>query len=352
MELEETVPDGPVVGDEASAQPWPGDKHMNGSPFLSRLNRPRSVSSGRQSNQIPEFDSRPVRPRNFSNSGRQSELDNSRHDRSLVKDSTGRQCLDLHEKDSFDTNDAGLVKNLTSDNYNVHIVNVGNTAIDTPHKENASFFSNNANVSTRESRPRTLICDKKTTKDGMSSEGQWSTACSRTLILSGERSSTPYFREDFLDGLKLVLGDEISHIVSFGPLAKNTEWFLMVKSEKARDQLLVAGIVKVKGGVFRVRSADSTQFRVRVHWAPPFIPNEVIIYHLSQFGKVLSCVNELSVSKGFENIATGVRTIVMCGNKADLPHFFVVVDKSTKQTFQLLVTVTGRPPICLRCNIY
>ena len=129
---------------------------MNGSPFLSRLNRPRSVSSGRQSNQIPEFDFRPVRPRNFSNSGRQSELDNSRHDRSLVKDSTGRQCLDLHEKDSFDTNDAGLVKNLTSDNYNVHIVNVGNTAIDTPHKENASFFSNNANVSTRESQPRTL----------------------------------------------------------------------------------------------------------------------------------------------------------------------------------------------------
>ena len=107
---------------------------------------------------------------------------------------------------------------------------------------------------------------------------------------------------------------------------------------------------KLRGGGFRVRSADSTQFRVRIHWAPPFIPNDVIINHLSQYGKVLSCVNEMSVSKGFENVATGVRTVVMCGNKADLPHFFVVVDKSTKQTFQLLVTVTGRPPICLRCN--
>ena len=184
----------------------------------------------------------------------------------------------------------------------------------------------------------------------MSSEDPWISARSRTLILSGDRAGTPYFREDFLEGLKQVLGEGISQIISFGPLSKNNEWFLMVKSEKARDQILAAGIVKVKGGVFRVRSADSTQFRVRVHWAPPFIPNEVIINHLSQFGKVLSCVNELSVSKGFENIATGVRTIVMCGNKADLPHFVVVVDKSTKQTFQLLVTVTGRPPICLRCN--
>ena len=184
----------------------------------------------------------------------------------------------------------------------------------------------------------------------MSTQDPWISARSRTLILSGDRAGTPYFREDFLNGLKLVLGDGISQIVSFGPLAKNTEWFLMVKSERARDNLLAAGVVKVKGGVFRVRSADSTQFRVRIHWAPPFIPNDVIINHLSQYGKVLSCVNEMSVSKGFENVATGVRTVVMCGNKADLPHFFVVVDKSTKQTFQLLVTVTGRPPICLRCN--
>ena len=175
----------------------------------------------------------------------------------------------------------------------------------------------------------------------MSTQDPWISARSRTLILSGDRAGTPYFREDFLNGLKLVLGDGISQIVSFGPLAKNTEWFLMVKSERARDNLLAAGVVKVKGGVFRVRSADSTQFRVRIHWAPPFIPNDVIINHLSQYGKVLSCVNEMSVSKGFENVATGVRTVVMCGNKADLPHFFVVVDKSTKQTFQLLVTVTG-----------
>ncbi|KAI0229516.1 hypothetical protein LSAT2_020048, partial [Lamellibrachia satsuma] len=198
--------------------------------------------------------------------------------------------------------------------------------------------------------PRSVWNYNTTTKDGMSSEDQWTSARSRTLILSGDRAGTPYFREDFLNGLKLVLGDGISQIVSFGPLAKNTEWFLMVKSERARDNLLAAGVVKVKGGVFRVRSADSTQFRVRIHWAPPFIPNDVIINHLSQYGKVLSCVNEMSVSKGFENVATGVRTVVMCGNKADLPHFFVVVDKSTKQTFQLLVTVTGRPPICLRCN--
>ena len=83
----------------------------------------------------------------------------------------------------------------------------------------------------------------------MSTQDPWISARSRTLILSGDRAGTPYFREDFLNGLKLVLGDGISQIVSFGPLAKNTEWFLMVKSERARDNLLAAGVVKVRGGV-------------------------------------------------------------------------------------------------------
>ena len=45
------------------------------------------------------------------------------------------------------------------------------------------------------------------------------------LILVRDKTGTPYFRKEFLDGLKLVLGDQIVSCVSFVPLVKNTEWF-------------------------------------------------------------------------------------------------------------------------------
>ena len=83
-------------------------------------------------------------------------MDLSQHDRLLVTNSTGRQCIDLHEKDESVITDAGLVKDPARDENNMHIVNVGSAVIDTPYKNNACHFSDDADLSAREPRPCTI----------------------------------------------------------------------------------------------------------------------------------------------------------------------------------------------------
>ena len=92
----------------------------------------------------------------------------------------------------------------------------------------------------------------------------WETVPKKSVILQGPRDGGPYKRVDL--------------VVSFGPLAKNTEWYLVLKDKATKDRLMMASYVSVKEVSFRVRSADSSQFIVRVHWAIPFIPSSAIAF--------------------------------------------------------------------------
>ena len=172
----------------------------------------------------------------------------------------------------------------------------------------------------------------------------------RSLILSAPREGRFFLREYFLPSLQSVIGKIPENVVSFGPLAKNNEWHIVLKSDEAKNKLLSAGQLLVKGAVFWVRSADSDQFRVRVLWAPPYLPNEVITSNLARSGKVVSISHELSVTKGFEGVRTGVRTVIMSGKKDDIPYVIIIVNDRTGDKYELLVTCTGRQPLCLRCR--
>ena len=100
----------------------------------------------------------------------------------------------------------------------------------------------------------------------------------KSVILQGPRDGGPYKRVDFL-GLELALQGKVKDlVVTFGPLAKNTEWYLVLKDQATKDRLMMASYVSVKEVSFRVRSADSSQFTVWVHWAIPFIPSSVSLY--------------------------------------------------------------------------
>ena len=94
----------------------------------------------------------------------------------------------------------------------------------------------------------------------------------RSLILSAPRERRFFLREYFLGSLQSVIGRIQDNVVSFGPLAKNNEWHIVLKSEEAKNKLLSAGQLLVMGAVFWERSADSDQFKVRVLWAPPYLP--------------------------------------------------------------------------------
>ena len=81
--------------------------------------------------------------------------------------------------------------------------------------------------------------------------------------------------------------------------------------------------------VFRVWSAERDQFKARIHWAPPYLPNEVTTDFQGKFGKVHAISFEKCNSKGFEGVRTGVRSVVMSGRKQDIPHIIPLLRNTT-----------------------
>ena len=103
-----------------------------------------------------------------------------------------------------------------------------------------------------------------------------------------------YFREDFMTSLQEMFSGFVKeHVLSFGPLSRNNEWFLCCKTDAAKDLLLATGQLLVKKYVFRVRSTDRDQFKAHIHWAPPYLPDEVITTFLLKYGKVHEIITEM-----------------------------------------------------------
>ena len=131
----------------------------------------------------------------------------------------------------------------------------------------------------------------------------------------------PYRSVDFASGLKGVLGS-LDQVLAFGPLNTNFEWHLTVRSDAAMQRLLEAGAITVKDTcVFTVRALTTTGIRVRVHWAPYYLPMAVIAQRLEVHGEVVSASwDKGDRADGFGDVASGVRTFTTKGVKrADLP---------------------------------
>ena len=127
-------------------------------------------------------------------------------------------------------------------------------------------------------------------------------------------------------GLKRVLGS-LDQVLAFGPLNKHFEWHLTVRTDAAMQRLLEAGAITVKDTcVFTVRALTATVIRVRVHWAPYYLPMGVIAQRLELHWEVVSASwGKVDRADGFSDVASGVRTFTMKGVKrADLPHLLTV----------------------------
>ena len=181
-------------------------------------------------------------------------------------------------------------------------------------------------------------------------ETGWAVARRRSVILSGKKDGKRFVREDFTDSLNEILTCLKDHVVAFGPLARNSEWCLTLKTDAAKDIVLCAGTLSVRGCIFYVRSADKMQFSARVLWAPSYIPNAAIVNVLEKTCEVQSIVSEKSTAKGFEGIPTGNRRLVLTGLKDDIPHTFNIINPHTKEKFEILVLIPGRSPLCFRCK--
>ena len=84
-----------------------------------------------------------------------------------------------------------------------------------------------------------------------------------SLSFPAPREGRFFLGQYFLASLQSVIGRIQDSVVSFSTLAKNNEWYVVLKTEEAKNKLLLAGQLYVKVVVFWVRSSDRNQFRVR-----------------------------------------------------------------------------------------
>ena len=80
----------------------------------------------------------------------------------------------------------------------------------------------------------------------------WAIIRRRSVIVSGKKEGKPFVREDFTDSLVSILENVKENVASFGPLARNSEWFLSLKTDVAKDNMLSAGSMKVRGTIFYI----------------------------------------------------------------------------------------------------
>ena len=183
---------------------------------------------------------------------------------------------------------------------------------------------------------------------------EWKRLRALTLVLAGPMKGQPYKTADFTGGLKAALGGSLVEVLAFGPLNRNFEWHVTVRTEAAKEKLLDKERLVVKETcVFHVRALVSPLTRVRVHWAPYYLPMGVIARQLARHGEVVATSWETGPKEGEYAIPTGVRVFTMKGVKvADVPHLITVAlgDEVGGDTAELLVTIPGRKPLCLRCR--
>ena len=184
-------------------------------------------------------------------------------------------------------------------------------------------------------------------------ETGWRRHKALTVVLVGPQKGQPYRSADFAAAVSEVLGGSVNDVLAFGPLNRNNEWHMTLKNTQAKDRLVARGKLTIKNQhVFEVRPLVSARSRVRVHWAPFYMPNRAIEAELARYGRINSCEHEVMAREtGFNKVSTGVRTVTMSGVQlADLPHLITVTSLEAGEKHVLLITVPGRPPLCLRCR--
>jgi hypothetical protein len=173
-----------------------------------------------------------------------------------------------------------------------------------------------------------------------------------SLIFTGPYDGRPYERTDFRTAIEDATGEPVSTaVLALGPLTRNHEWYCTLNTTTAKQALLARGTLSVKGKQFRIKSADKRHFTARIHWAPMFVTNADIVESLKFYTPEVKAIrHEMCTAPGFEKVATGVRLVEFVGDRNVLPHFFQVCYPECQESWDLLLTVAGRPPLCLKCK--
>ena len=162
-----------------------------------------------------------------------------------------------------------------------------------------------------------------------------------TLKVFGPRLS---FR-DLYEGLCEILHKD--DIIDIGKVDSNT-FNVTVSSPEAGDLLNMNGSIKVKDRKYQLLSISKQVFEFRVYWLPSYIKDSFLEDFLSRFGKLTSVFRETVAFGPNSTKHTSVGRIMIetdALEKYSLPYLVTYTG-----VYTALITVSGRPTLCLNCK--
>ena len=157
----------------------------------------------------------------------------------------------------------------------------------------------------------------------------------------------PYRRDEVVESLEHV-GFQASDLMAVRPLEDNSKWLVTFYRKECVVRAL-ASTFAIRGNTARVFSMTKDILSLRIHWLPVYVPMAHVAIVLSKFGVVQSLGWHYSRIKGYEDVRSSVRQVVLeVDPKFSLPsierlHF-------DNETYRFLITVPGRGPVCFRCD--
>ncbi|KAM7281868.1 hypothetical protein ISCGN_002029 [Ixodes scapularis] len=125
-------------------------------------------------------------------------------------------------------------------------------------------------------------------------------------------------------------------------------WLLALKSAEAKEEISRKGTLTIKGKKCVVIDSNRAEKEIRVHWLPPFISDEEVTKAFASFGVVKDITREKWRKAGYEEFESTTRCVRLRLHEGvsvgDIPLQLCIL------SVDVLVSVPGRPPACLRCG--
>ncbi|KAK8770386.1 hypothetical protein V5799_013150 [Amblyomma americanum] len=165
----------------------------------------------------------------------------------------------------------------------------------------------------------------------------------------GHRFLLPTLPSDEEDFRQLLQGAGVFKDISgIGAYHMSHLWLVRFRTQEAKDAVLAAGGLSVKGGYCAIIDPCRKEIMVKIHWVPFHIASETLRKALSEFGEVMEIWHEERNVRGFESAESTTRVARMVLKEGvtaeEQPHLFKFYGGS------ILMVVPGRAPVRLRCR--
>ena len=172
---------------------------------------------------------------------------------------------------------------------------------------------------------------------------QTTTTRARTIEVVLPRCESQYTLHDFLESLRENDINE-ADIEAIGPHKSNNIWHICFFDSEIAIYVLTFESFTVKSKLAQMNPLQEEMYKLRVHWAPYWVPNDAITQKLE--AENIRVYNEYHETYPDTNIRTMVRVFIIAAESpASVPYFISLEDGN-----EVFITMRNRAVICLRCR--